>query len=236
MEIKELQLAGSDLPALQEFYSIRLGFAVEKSSAGTLSLRAGGSRLIFRETADRPTGVYHFAFNIPPNVFEAATVWAAQHTDLIRDRNGEDRFQFEHWRAESLYFFDAEGNIVELIARRDLAATSPSRESKFGAESILSISEIGLASSDVPATVRMLLENLPVQIYDGPGSETFTAVGDPHGLLIVVKEGRIWFPDTGKAARPLPMRLIVPSGSGNGYVLSGPPYSVERIHGEAAWY
>lgn len=62
--------------------------------------------------------------------------------------------------------------------------------------------------------------------YGGPGSETFTAVGDEHGLFIVVKRGRIWFPDTGKGAGMAPLEVEVSTGGGARYNLSGPPNEI----------
>jgi hypothetical protein len=97
----------------------------------------------------------------------------------------------------------------------------------FDERSILSISEIGLASDDVIATVAQL-QGAAMPIYDGAGSDTFAAVGDEHGLLIVVSRGRIWFPETGTPADLVPLKAVVSLGSGATAVISGPPYEVSH--------
>ena len=45
--------------------------------------------------------------------------------------------------------------------------------------------------------VKGLCDTLGVTVYDGEGGDMFTAVGDELGLFIVVKQGRIWYPETG---------------------------------------
>lgn len=57
-------------------------------------------------------------------------------------------------------------------------------------------------------------------IYDGAGSDTFTALGDEHGLFIIVKRGRIWFPDTGIPAELVPLKVAVSVDGGATIILS----------------
>jgi hypothetical protein len=76
--------------------------------------------------------------------------------------------------------------------------------------------------------VQLLEAELSAPIYDGAGSDTFTAVGDEHGLFIVVKRGRIWFPDTGTPADLFPVRVMTLADNGERGTLSGPPYQVSK--------
>jgi hypothetical protein len=57
--------------------------------------------------------------------------------------------------------------------------------------------------------VARLQNELGLAVYDGQGSDTFTAVGDDDGLFIVVKRGRIWYPDTGVPASINPTRIVL---------------------------
>jgi hypothetical protein len=45
-----------------------------------------------------------------------------------------------------------------------------------------------------------------LQPYRGE-TDTFTAVGDENGLLIVVQQGREWYPRTGISAEPSPLEI-----------------------------
>jgi catechol-2,3-dioxygenase len=71
----------------------------------------------------------------------------------------------------------------------------------------LGVSEIGLATESVTGTVKTLQDTLGVEIYDGQGSEEFTAVGDEHGLFIVVKRGCSWYPESGIPSGVYPLEI-----------------------------
>lgn len=219
MRILELDLQANDLAAQHQFYADVLGMSATPTQ-GALSVQAGSSKLVFRQAQLTEALKYHFAFNIPPDHFEEARAWISARVPIMKSRTGEDSFNFANWNAHAFYFLDPAGNILEFIARHDL---TDDLASPFSAQSILCISEIGLASDDVKATVRFLqCEGLPV--YDGEGSDTFTAVGDVHGLFIVIKRGRTWFPDSGTPAELLPLKVRASIAPGTTMTLSGPPY------------
>ncbi len=222
MKIDILELQTTNLPAQLRFYEevLRLPTVAEE---GTLSIRAGSTQLTFSEAAGGKAPVYHLAFNIPENHFDEAKAWIAARTALIIAASGEDSFNFENWNAHACYFRDPAGNILEFIARHGLPNAS---DAPFDERGILSISEIGIASEDVKGTVDQL-QGIGLPVYDGAGSDTFAAVGDEHGLFIVVKQGRIWFPDTGIPADLVPLRVEAYLGGGARVVLAGPPYHLE---------
>jgi catechol-2,3-dioxygenase len=140
---------------------------------------------------------------------------------LISSGSGEDSFNFESWNAHSFYFRDPASNILECIARHNLMNGS---DRPFDEQGMLCISEIGIATDDVRATVQLLEAELSAGIYDGAGSDTFAAVGDEHGLFIVVEEGRKWYPDLGRPAGPHPVTAVISTAAGQEFTLSGPPY------------
>jgi catechol-2,3-dioxygenase len=205
MRIEEVELLTGDVAALRDFYAGVLKLPAQLAD-GVLSVQAGRSRLTFKQAPAGWEGFYHFAFNIPENQLKEAKAWISSRVPLIRDQAGEDEFDFESWNAHSIYFRDPARNILEFIARHSL----PNRSGEpFDEEGVLSISEIGITSEDVLETVHMLEERLGIEVYDGPPSETFTAIGDENGLLIVVKRGRVWFPDTGQTADLYPVTVTV---------------------------
>jgi catechol-2,3-dioxygenase len=219
MRIDELQLLAGRLPALHDFYASLLGLPVVSRSEAKVTFQVGDSRLTFAQAPAGWDGSYHFAFNIPANQFPEAKQWLSQRVTLIRDKKRRDTFTFTGWHADAMYFYDPEGNIVELIARHRLGngISKP-----FDTQSVLAISEIGFPTDDVKQTVQTLCDRLSARVYDGADSDEFTAVGDEDGLIIVVKQGRLWFPDTGKMARRVPLTVQVRD-------LAGQRHSVQAL-------
>ncbi len=224
MKIDRLELLASDIPALHNFYTGVFGLPL-LGGDGALSIMAGRSELTFLQAPQDWSGFYHFAFNIPQDQFEEAKEWLSKRVMPIKDDKGNDEFTSKEWNAHSVYFYDPAGNILEFIARHDL---DEHLDRPFDEQSILSISEIGLATDDVQAMVRSLQAEMGINPYGGAGSDAFAAVGDEHGLFIVVKRGRIWFPDTGKEATAARLRVEVSTAAQASYILSGPPYEINR--------
>lgn len=213
MTIEQLELSAADLAALRDFYVGRFGLTALPAADDRLALQVGTSRLIFAQAPPGWAGRHHFAFNIPQNQFAAARDWLAARVPLAADADGRDTFRSDGWDADNLYFYDPAGNIAELIARHTLASAA---DAPLGPASLLAVSEIGLAAPDVPAAVAALTGGLALAPY-GETSDTFAPVGDERGLLIVVRAGRIWFPDTGIHAEPLPLAATIRNGRGERY-------------------
>lgn len=211
MDILELKIATSALPQQRDFYTRLFGAPPLTLTTEQLSFRVGLSRLTFTRTPAALPSSHHFAFNIPENQFEEAKTWLSQHVSLMTDEAGSDEFYSESWDAHMLYFCDPAGNIVELIARHTLGVTSGL---PFGGQSLLSISEIGIAAEDVAAQVAHLQVLTGAIPYRWSGNPTFTPVGDEHGLLIVVQRGRVWFPSVDVTAECLPVTVSVTTETG----------------------
>ncbi len=207
MKILELELiTNHSLQELADFYTKFLNKPPLEYTDQYLKLQVGTSQLSFKYLKSAQSSRYHFAINIPQNQFEAANLWISRQVSLIADNEGESVFYSENWDATNLYFYDPAGNILELIARHTLDNKS---DEVFGAQSLLNISEIGITADDVVKQVNALKTKINANPYRWSGSTEFTPVGDEHGLFIVVKRGRIWFPDTGISAEHLPVTTLV---------------------------
>lgn len=204
MRILELALEARDPVEQAAFYGEVLGLPVEEGQAGSVVLRAGATRLTFLPARLPGSYAYHFAFNIPPGKFATAAEWLADRGVALLALDGRDRFHSESWNADLLYFRDPAGNVVEFIARYDLPDGATGA---FSPADVLGVSEIGLAVPDVPKAVADLRRTFGLPVYKD-GSDTFAPLGDEWGLLIVVREGRPWFP-TDTPALPLLTRMVL---------------------------
>jgi catechol-2,3-dioxygenase len=224
MQIIEVNLLTSDLDRQRDFYTGLLEVPALETGGEELVLQVGRSCLRFTPGPPGWRGAYHFAFDIPEHQFDQAKAWLAERAPLIADGAGMDEFDFRNWNAHATYCYDPAGNVLELIARHDRpsAARQP-----FDGRSFLSISEIGLATDDLDGLLELLRDQLGAEVYRGSHSAEFAAMGDGHGLLILVKRGRVWFPETGVAADAYPVSVVVSGPRGETYRISGPPYKMD---------
>lgn len=213
MRITELTLASGFIEELRDFYIQRLGFTEVPAAAGenkqSFTLQAGHSRLSFVTGAEDAR--YHFAFNIPYNCVGRAMKWLEKkRVHLVEEKRGQGAMvQFPNWKAQSIYFFDPAGNIVELIGRQPLP---PTEKDGFDASYITGVSEIGAAFDDVNAVRQWLnsVHGIPDFIRQ-PHSADFSALGDDEGLLLLVPVDRDWFMGGFPATKqPTALKLELP--------------------------
>jgi catechol-2,3-dioxygenase len=190
MKIHSIQLNTASLAKVVAFYRDALGLGVLTTEPGKAHVPVGNSWLIFSENPGLE-GSYHFACNIPCNQIREGMAWLERAgITLIANEKNEQRIDFPNWNAEACYFLDPAGNIVELIARRDLHNES---EQFFGPASLLEISEIGIATDDVTTWIEQAERSFGISAFDKqkPAAE-FAAIGSDTGLFIVAKTGRKW--------------------------------------------
>ena len=210
MHIKTVKLPSGDLQANAEYYGGVLELPVHVTDA-MVTVDAGSTRIHF-EGGEAPAGAHHLAFTIPRNHLAEAKRWLSARTELLV-LDGQDQFRLEDpWDSESVYFKGPEGMVLELIARDRL---NNQASAAFTSSHILGVSEVGLAVPDVPQAVREIRRTLGIPSFAGD-TETFHAVGDQEGLLILVTENRPWFPtkDAASSAGYLEVELTATPRSG----------------------
>lgn len=195
LEVK-LEAAEASGDQLTHFYGDLLGLPA--ADGAWRAFRAGPTIVDFSPARDEP--FYHFALRVPRNRFGAARDWLAAHAELLPDlESGETTFDFSNWNAVACYAHDPCGNIVELIAHRELPEETPDGEA-FAAHELLGVCEVGVVGPDV-RTMALALEPLGIELWDGtidePGRLAF--MGGRDGVLILSPTGRGWMP-TGRPA------------------------------------
>lgn len=194
MNIKELTLYSNNLQEQKRFYTETLGFNLLIDSKDRLSVEIGKSILTFEHT-DEDVKQYHFAFNIPSNAEHQALSWLKERVDIIKDDNSEIQY-FDFWDAYAIYFYDADNNIAEFIARRTLNHES---FEEFTEKSVLNICEIGTPTSDLNNVRETLLTEVKLSQYSGHETR-FCSIGNENGLFICLnKEIKdFWYPTNEK--------------------------------------
>ena len=226
MRIHELHLWTANIPVQYKFYTQVLRLPSLHHSDREFAVQAGTSRLIFHR--DRgAVGGYHVAFNIAENLYEQAKIWLLARVALEEDRYTTDLFHSgKQWNMHAMYFRDPDENILEFSARHNLVDKG---EEPFGPQHVLSIGEVGLPAENVAELVEAFQARMGLAVFDGLSSDTFTAVGDDYGLLILPCLGREWFPDTGVFAHLLPVKVVMSNHVNQLYSISGPPYDIAEL-------
>jgi len=204
MHIHHVTLNSPHIAGQRDFFEQVLGLPIEFETATAITIQAGTSQISFLQSSDHHP--YHYAFDIPENQFAGARQWLAERVGILADCNGVIEIHHRNINAHALYFKDADGNIVEFIARHNLPTA---RVMPFTQQSILRISEVGIVTPHVIKTVTAIKKQTGLKPFIGVGSETFTAVGDAQGMLIVVSKGRIWLPTRDVFAAPAPLEVVL---------------------------
>lgn len=169
------------------FYAETLGLPVRRLNRSVV-VPIGSTEVVF--SPDPLATPYHFAINIPSFHEKEALQWLQHRVELLPFQ-GQALVDFPAWSAKAMYFYDPAGNIVELIARRNLGLRAPL---PFSAKSLLEVSEIGMAPDSIEETYHTLHKNCAMEIFDG-NLDTFCAIGDEYGLFIAVdKQRKLWMP------------------------------------------
>lgn len=188
MKISQLILYTTHLAEQKHFYTEVLVVPLLAEEEEKFTVKIGVSSLTF--IASKKTNPAHFAINISSNKIQEALQWILKRTDILWCE-GKQIADFFNWNAEAIYFYDMDGNIVEFIARKDFNSVNTA---PFSSTDLLSISEIGIVSSDNKAMYDQLNAMRSIPIYDG-NLERFCALGNAEGLFILVNNTKKkWFP------------------------------------------
>jgi catechol 2,3-dioxygenase-like lactoylglutathione lyase family enzyme len=213
MKINSITLHTRDLEAAARFYGNLFGRAAENTHRNQVTFLAGDTRFCLKLA--NVTGAYHIAFNIPYNQVNSSLVYLNGRAGIL-PVEGKSIVEFPNWDARSVYFSDHQHNVLEFIGRRELGI---SQAGEFTNQGILNVSEVGIVTENVSATISKIFEKSGTKPYDKqPVLQNFAALGDAHGLFIVSRRGRHWYP-TQIVAEPQPISVI--------FTENGTPFSME---------
>jgi catechol-2,3-dioxygenase len=208
MEIRQVQLATRSLADTARFYE-RLGCSVEIVDP-TARIVVGSTLLVFRELPEM-TGALHLAITIPTGTFDAAKAWIAGLTTVL---GTDDQDEFEgppNWNSRSVYFEGPDQQLLELIERRDLESGARRVGDGTGTGTVVpfvSVSEVGVPVPDVLGAASAL-RRAGLEPYANPPGDSFAAVGDVDGLVILVSPDRRWFPTGDRSPSSAPVVIDV---------------------------
>lgn len=220
--LKRLRLAANNLDEQAAFYRDVLRLPIEQPDANTLRVTSGESLIEFSPHAESTRPFYHFAFTIPENQSSAAMAWLEPRCPILNIHPRQNKtIHFRRWNADSFYFNDPAGNILEFIAHHDL---DNGTGAQFDEQQILHVSEIGIVVPSVPAVQQQAEKSMGIRPYREYASN-FAPLGSIHGVLIVVPEERVWLPTADVHAAVFPTQVEATGATGE-MEFDGLPYHV----------
>lgn len=202
MHIQTVVIAVPDPPKSAHFFRETLDLPVTERN-DTVRVQVGTSNLVLEKGEAGPAGYYHLAFDIPENSIVAARDLLRSRMPIIPAGNDGIVPGTSSWDSHSVYF-NAPGNLtLEVIARhrQKNAISTP-----FTLANIQHISEVGIPVEDTICATQEIKAAFGLDPFDPP-SNTFAPVGTDDGLIILVRSGRIWFPD--QVATPRPVDITI---------------------------
>ncbi|MET3575980.1 glyoxalase [Bhargavaea ullalensis] len=183
---KSVRFYTNRLAAMRRFYGNILELEISERLEDSFTVKIGGTDVTF-VASERPS-FYHFAINIPGNQFTMLKYWVKDRVPLNWD-GGVDEVYFRSFDADSMYFEDPSGNIVELIGRR--------KKDLFGdvsRASFLNISEVGVVPQDVvKAGTELQKAGIPLRGGTDVDPDSLNFLGRGETFFVLVPEGRRWY-------------------------------------------
>ncbi|MED1796426.1 VOC family protein [Brevibacillus nitrificans] len=214
MKFRRVILQTSMLEELKRFYTTVLQFPLCEDDADAFTVEVGATQLTFHKQKESDSApFYHFAFGISEKGFEPCFQRLKAQGCTLRNKDGEEVDTSYMWKGKQVYFEDPEGNIGEVLA--------------FAADADalwLSVQEIGLPVENVNEAAKQLAA-IPTEYAQE--SESFSFYGDQHGVFVLVRKSRPWYP-TNRPATIHPIEIEVEGSPGPLIDLPDHPYRISR--------
>ncbi|WHY97035.1 VOC family protein [Peribacillus simplex] len=208
MIINKVTLYSHAWDEMRNFYVDVLGFELLSQTDDVFEMKAGESVLEIKRYHQKEKPFYHFAMNIPTNLFTSAKEWAKSKVELTRE-DDDDEVYFSYSDAHAFYFLDPSGNIVEFISRHSV---SPKSEAKsFSAQNVLCISEINITTDEVRALGNQLISNgVPVRNGEAISEDGLNFMGEHEAgsFLLLGPRKRRWI-FSNKESEIYPLSIVI---------------------------
>jgi catechol 2,3-dioxygenase-like lactoylglutathione lyase family enzyme len=212
MKIYQLFLKCFHLIEMKKFYTEELEMKLISESDQHFAVLAGSTKLFFELDTEVP--YYHVCFRTGKDYFDNMFQKLTEKSLLLPDEDG-DYSMF--WEGKQAYFYDPDGNIIEMLERPFHWGGNQPEKSWYD------VGEIGMPVKQISETHEKLSQVVPSR-YKGE-SETFSFYGDTDGVFVLVKEGRNWYP-TERRATVHPIIAVVSGEKEGRFKHSDFPYTI----------
>ena len=199
MYIKKAIIYTNQLTKMQKFYCETLNFPLVTNTPTSFEVQIGTSILSIIQSEIIEETQYHFAFNIPSNLFNEAKEWAQTRVNLLKEDDVDEIF-FEWHNSHSFYFLDPCENVVELIAQHDVSPISYQKQ--FSSDLIFNIAEMNITTDNVLLVGEKLKRlGIPVRNNEQLDEKSLNFMGEKGDgtFLLLGPSERTWYFSSKKA-------------------------------------
>lgn len=197
MKIYRVQLKTYHIEKMKEFYTNLLQMQLVYEDENSFAILAGTTRIHFEKDDEQP--YYHVCFHLGSAFFDEIYNHLKKENLLLPNEEGEISM---FWKGKQAYFFDPDGNILEILER-------PFQHEGEEPNGWFRVGEVGMPSQNIYELHDFLAPYLENQ-YEIE-NDSFSFFGKEGGVGVLVKIGRNWYP-TNRPAEVHPIKLVV---SGN---------------------
>lgn len=201
---QQVQFRSTNLQSQYDFF-MKLDMNCELF-ADSLRISCGRTELIFELSDEQP--IYHYCVLVLESGLQFTLDLLEKH-GLRPIPDGDDVIiHTSAWNADSVYFYDGNDNIAEVIFHRDFKF--PSSQSK---EVFVQLAEVGIVDDNTDQ-VRDSMQRILGESPYKSSSNRFYDIGSPGAMFITIdpKQKDYWFPTKLKPQRAGCMGLINKNG------------------------
>ena len=204
MRLKKVTLFTDKLESERAFQVNVMNFELLNSCASSFTIKVGWSEIKYVKSIRKHK--YHYCYLIPSNQLENALKWLKKRTNVILIDDGKEIQNFKSWNADSIYYYDASGNLAEFIVRYDL---DNNRLGKFDVDMVICLNEIGMPTNDIDKINNFFQTKLGSEFWKGDMTR-FGTNGNQNGIILMpnFKTKKTWFP-TNLKLTPEPFEAII---------------------------
>jgi len=196
---------------MKEFYTKLLQMELVYEGENSFAVLAGTTRVYFDKSDTRP--YYHVCFRLGAAFFDEIFNRLKKEDLLLSNEDGEISM---YWQGKQAYFYDPDGNILEILER-------PFSHGDKEPNGWYDVGEVGIPSQNIYELRDFLLPYMDNQFESN--NDLFSFFGNDDGVGVLVKTGRNWYP-TNRPAEIHPIKLVVSGNKDTHFNHSTLPYEI----------
>lgn len=183
---QKVRFQSSDIEAQYDVFR-RLGLSCEMVG-NSLKVYCGRTEIVFELSDNKP--IYHYCLLVSEEGLESTLVKLKAYGFKIIPDGDDIIIHTKSWNSDSIYFYDADGNIAEVIYHRHFQIENSIEDQTF-----IQLAEIGVVDTETDS----VKQNIELILGESPYASTsnrFYDIGSPGAMFIVIDplQKDTWFP------------------------------------------